>query len=282
MKVLVLGISGMAGHVIALKLLEAGYEVIGLSRKPGKLCKSIACDASNLNEVRRHIESGDYDLVVNCVGVLNQEAEQNPSRAIILNSALPHLIAETLELSRGRLIHISTDCVFSGKKGDYLSEDIPDASSVYGRSKALGEICDKRNLTFRTSIVGPDMQQKGIGLFNWFMKQQDTVKGYTHAVWTGVTTIVLAEAILAAIQENLTGLYQLVNQDQISKYELLRLFNQYCRNNVIEIQKDSSFCINKSLINTRTDFGYQAPSYEEMVREMSEWIQSHKNLYQYS
>ena len=178
-----------------------------------------------------------------------------------------------------KVIHMSTDCVFSGKKGQYTEYDFKDGDTFYDRSKALGEINNNKDLTFRNSIIGPDLNENGIGLFNWFMKQNDHVNGYSNAMWTGVTTLTLAKAMEKAIEENITGIYNLVNNTSISKYELIKLFNKYFKNNKIVISKFEDFKSDKSLIRTRNDFSFTVPSYEQMVFEMHEWVLKYKDLY---
>jgi len=168
---------------------------------------------------------------------------------------------------------------FSGKAGPYSENSFRDGETFYDRTKALGEVEDKKNLIFRNSIVGPDMKENGIGLFNWFMKQNDTINGYIKAIWTGVTTLTLAKAMERAVTENLAGIYNLVNNKSISKFDLLGLFNKYMRDDEILIKPSEAVNLNKSLINNRKDFSFVVPSYEQMVIEMKEWIYSHKELY---
>jgi len=168
---------------------------------------------------------------------------------------------------------------FLERKGNYIETDLKDSTEFYGRTKALGEIDNKKDLTFRTSIVGPDMKYNGIGLFNWFMKQKSPINGFTKVFWSGVTTIVLAKAIEKAINSNLSGVYHLTNNQKISKFELLMLFNKYFRNNEIEINEHDKIRLDKSLLNTRKDFSFDIPSYSEMVKEMKDWVISHKELY---
>lgn len=279
MKILVLGASGMAGHIITLYFKEQGYDVTGFTRKPISYCRNILGDATKPEDVMCAILSDDFDVIINCIGILNQFAEENKSKAVMLNGYLPHFIADTLRDRNTRLIHMSTDCVFAGNTGPYYEDSFPDGKLFYDRSKAIGEINDKRNLTFRNSIVGPDINEKGIGLFNWFMKQTGEVGGYTGAIWTGVTTITLAKAMEAAIEENLTGLYNLVNNDSINKHDLLGLFNKYFRDGKIKINPNDQLQLDKSLRRKRTDFSFVVPSYEQQVKEMAEWVHSHKEFY---
>lgn len=174
---------------------------------------------------------------------------------------------------------MSTDCVFSGKSGSYNEDSFRDGDTFYDRTKALGEVEDNKNLTFRNSIIGPDMKENGIGLFNWFMKQEGTINGYSKAIWTGVTTITLAKAMERAAIENITGIYNLVNNEGISKFDLTGLFNKYMKDENIKILPSDTVNLNKSLVNNRKDFSFEVPSYEDMVIDMQEWINNHKGLY---
>lgn len=279
MKILVLGGTGMAGHTISLYLKEAGHDITVFSRKKIDYCKNINGDVTDFQTLEKIIVEGNFDGVINAIGILNQEAEENKSSAVLINSYLPHLLSEITESTKTKIIHMSTDCVFSGKAGNYKEKSFKDGETFYDRSKALGELENNKDLTFRNSIIGPDMNEKGIGLFNWFMKQDSDVKGYSNAIWTGVTTLTLAKAIDQALKENITGIYNLVNNKYISKYELLVLFNKYFMQNKVSITPIDTPVIDKSLINTRNDFSFVVPSYETMILEMKEWIANNKELY---
>ncbi len=278
-KILVLGAAGMAGHLITIYFKERGYEVTAYTRQPFKHTKNIIGNALDTITFQKVLLDGNYDVVINCIGILNKDAEENQSLAVYLNSYLPHLIADILKDSGTKLIHMSTDCVFTGNTGPYYEDSLRDGVTFYDRSKALGEVDDNKNLTFRNSIIGPDMNENGIGLFNWFMKQKGEINGFTGAIWTGVTTLTLAKAMEQAIREDLSGLYNLVNNKSISKYELLCLFNKYFRNNEVIINKSDSLKLDKSLRNRRDDFSFVVPSYEQMIKEMSEWVKEHRDLY---
>jgi dTDP-4-dehydrorhamnose reductase len=278
-RILILGSIGMAGHTITLYFKERGYAVTAYSMSPFPYCSNIIGNAFETENFRSMISDGEYDVVINCIGILNQTAENNHSSALYLNSYLPHLIADTTKDKKTKLIQMSTDCVFAGNTGPYYEKSRPDGTTFYDRTKALGEVEDEKNLTFRNSIIGPDMNENGIGLFNWFMKQQGTIKGFTGALWTGVTTLTLAKAMEKGIEDNLCGLYNLVNNVSISKYDLLVLFNKYFRNNSLTILKNDELKLDKSLRNTRKDFSFVVPSYERMIREMKEWVDAHPTLY---
>ncbi len=279
MKILVLGGAGMAGHTISLYFKEASHDVTAFSRSKVNYCNNINGDVTSFENLKKIIIESQYDAVINAIGVLNQDAEDNKSNAVLLNSYLPHFLSDTTKNMGTRIIHLSTDCVFSGKAGGYSERSFRDGETFYDRSKALGEIENSKDLTFRSSIVGPDTKEKGIGLFNWFMKQEGTINGFTKAIWTGVTTLTLAKAMEQALKENLTGLYNLVNNQTITKYDLLKLFNKYMKDDKIEILPSDKVLLDKSLVNNRSDFSFEVPSYEAMIIEMSEWIYDHKELY---
>ncbi|WP_249659532.1 SDR family oxidoreductase [Lysinibacillus fusiformis] len=279
MKFLVLGASGMAGHTISIYLREQGYNVTTYTRTAFAYGNNITGDITDLNFLRSLLQDHQYDIVINCIGMLNKACEANPEKSIFLNSYLPHAIVSLLENRQTKLIHMSTDCVFSGENAPYYENSVQDGTTFYDRTKGLGEIDHTKHLTFRNSIIGPDLKMDGIGLFNWFMHQKGPIYGYTGAIWTGVTTLTLAKAMEQAAQEEITGLYHLVNTSPISKYDLLQLLNKHFMDHTIKITPDQLIDVNKTLINTRNDFSFSVPSYEEMIIDMKEWILQHKDLY---
>ncbi len=280
MKILVLGCNGMAGHLISLYFKEQGYEVVGFARQQSELLDStIVGDASDMSLIKKSIDEGSFDVVINCIGLLNQFAEENKAMAVLLNGYLPHYLTEITKDSKTKIIHMSTDCVFAGNDGPYYEDTFPNGATFYDRSKAMGEINTTKDLTFRNSIVGPDIKPSGIGLFNWFMKQEGDVSGYTGAIWSGVTTYTLAKAMERALKENLTGLYNLVNNESINKYDLLGLFNKYFRAGEVKIIPNDKLLLDKSLRRKREDFSFVVPTYEQQVEEMRDWVDMHKKLY---
>lgn len=280
MKILVLGCNGMAGHLISLYFNEQKHEVVGFARQQSALLDStVVGDASDFPLIQKTIEEGGFDAVINCIGLLNQFAEENKAMAVLMNGYLPHWLTEITKDTTTRIIHMSTDCVFAGNDGPYYEDTFPNGATFYDRSKAIGEINTKKDLTFRNSIVGPDIKPSGIGLFNWFMKQEGVVGGYTGAIWTGVTTYTLAKAMEQALKENLTGLYNLVNNESINKYDLLGLFNKYFRAGEVKINPNDKLQLDKSLKRKREDFSFVVPSYEQQVKEMREWVDAHHSLY---
>lgn len=275
MRILVLGSSGMLGHVVVQYFIEQGYEVGTVARiKNANYSLDVYDNMEGLEQIFNDFKP---EVVINCIGILNKVAEDNKYMAVKLNTLLPHYI-DMLSLKYNfKFIHISTDCVFEGTKGNYIESDYKDATSFYGQSKALGEINNNYNLTLRTSIIGPDINENGIGLFNWFMKQEREIGGYSKVIWTGVTTNELARCIEIAIKNNSIGLYHVCNNETINKYDLCHLFNKYFDKNLI-INKNDSVTSDKSIKNT-SGFDFGIPSYEEMIKQMKEWIDNHKEIY---
>lgn len=269
----------MAGHIVALYLKEQGHHVVGFARSQSDFVETLIGDAFDTNLIEKSIKDGDYDVVINCIGMLNKFAENDKASAAFLNGYLPHFLAKVTKDIKTQLIHMSTDCVFSGNTGPYTEISIPDGTTFYDRSKALGEVIDDKSLTLRNSIVGPDIKASGIGLLNWFMQQEGEVNGYTGAMWTGQTTLQLAKTMEAAAKAKVSGLINAVPSTNISKYELLKLFNHYLRNDEIKVNPVEGLVADKTLIRTNNSFDYQIPDYETMIREMAEWMRNHKELY---
>lgn len=279
MKVLVLGGAGMAGHVVATYLKGLGYAVDTLSGSRKLDEDTTILDATNTSALSSFLEDKQYDVVVNCIGVLVKQSEDRKDLASYLNGYLPHFLEHFYSTSDTKLIHLSTDCVFSGKNAPYKENSVYDGEIFYDRSKALGEVINNKDLTLRMSIIGPEIQSNGVGLFNWFMHQSGEISGYTGALWNGITTIELAKAIDQAIQQGLTGLYHLVPNRNISKYDLLGIFKDIFGRTDITISPNDSVKIDKTLINTRDDFAFEVSDYPSMIQEMKSWIDQHKDIY---
>lgn len=281
MRVLILGASGMAGHVISQYLRERGNDIITLSSNNKFDEHTHIVDAMNKAEMIKFLDSNVFEVVINCIGILIRASEDHKDRAAYLNGYLPHFLENYYQETSTKVIHLSTDCVFSGKNAPYYESSPYDGESFYDRSKALGEISNEKDLTFRMSIVGPDMQERGVGLFNWFMKQEKEISGYTKAIWSGVTTIELAKAIGAAIEQDLTGLYHLVSEKSISKFDLLDTVKEVFDRKDITIQPSDKISVDKTLVNTRKDFNFEVLDYLSMIEEMKAWIMDHSELYKH-
>lgn len=277
-KVVVLGSTGMAGHVVAQYLQEREYEIYRVSINEESGLKCAAIDVSDMPALERWLDSIQPDIIVNCIGLLQKASEERPDLAVIINSYLPKRLEYKYKSTETKLIHLSTDCVFSGNRGGYHEDDLQDGRTIYDRSKALGEVNNGKDLTFRMSIIGPDRDPKGTGLFNWFMQQTGSIGGYRKAIWNGITTIELARGIDAAIKADLTGVYHLVSPQPIDKYHLLKLFKEVF-NREIEINPNDTIVLDKSLINTRFDFDFNVKSYYEQIQDMHKWMQNHLQFY---
>jgi len=281
MKVLVLGASGMLGHTVANYFLERGHEVTTYSRKPVPFGRNITGDITDPFFLTSLLQGDNYDAVINCIALF-QGADDKSADAIYLNSYLPHQISSMLRGTGTRLIHISSDGIFSGLTGPYSESSLPDGTGYYSRSKALGEVSDTDNLTFRTSIIGPDINPAGVGLLNWFMQQPEDaqLKGFSRVIWTGVSSLTLAQAAEQALLQNLTGIYHLVNGHSISKYELVKLFKDTFRpNSPLIIEPSDTIRSDRTLVDNRKDFDFDIPSYQQMLADLKIWVTSHPDLY---
>lgn len=280
MKVLVLGVSGMLGHAVFRTLdRDPAFEVWGTARNssvrqyfPDNLHDRIEAgiDVLDIDGLLAALGRLRPEVIVNCVGLIKQSAQSNdPLVALPINSLLPHRLARAAALLGSRLIHISTDCVFSGTRGGYREADDSDATDLYGMSKFIGEVDYPNAITLRTSIIGPELSGSR-GLLGWFLSQEGTVKGYKKAIFSGLPTYELASVIGTHVipQPDLTGVYH-VSADPISKFELLQIVAK-AYGKRINISPDEAVAIDRSLdaskFNSAT--GYCAPSWPVLVDMM--------------
>ena len=281
-KVLVLGSGGMLGHVVFTYLNDLNkYELFNSSYPKSFNSQSILLDATDKLQIEKTIEEIKPNVIINCVGILIKGSQQNPANAIYLNSFLPHQLSQLQHEHGGRLIHISTDCVFSGKKGGYKEDDFRDAYDTYGLSKALGEVINNIDLTLRTSIVGPELKENGEGLLHWFFNQNGKINGFINTYWSGVTTLFLASAIEKAIDENITGLYHVTNGIKINKFDLLSLAKKVWKRNDLIVNQYDGGLVDKSFFNTRKDKIIKVPNYEEMFYELKKFMELHPSFYRH-
>ena len=278
-KVLLFGATGMAGHIAYYYLLNTGkYEITNVVFRTPLTEDSIIVDVTNRDAVAEVVRRVQPGIILNCVGVLIKGSKEHPDNAILINAYFPHLLKKMADEIGAKLIHISTDCVFSGKRGNYTEDDFRDADDVYGRSKALGEVINDKDLTIRTSIIGPELKKNGEGLFHWFMNQHGEINGFKTAIWGGVTTLELAKAIDSAIVQNKSGLVQLSNGVGIAKYDLLQLFKKIWHKQDVEILPFDGNGITKSIAKSMR-FDYEVPTYEQMLMDQYDWMNAHKDLY---
>jgi dTDP-4-dehydrorhamnose reductase len=276
MKILVLGASGMLGHKV-WSILGSRFETLGTVREPtahpvfaggDRIVTGVRVD--DFPSVHRVVSEGRPDVVVNCVGIVKQlSAAHAHIPSITVNALFPHQLADLTASIGARMIQISTDCVFSGRRGGYREDDEPDPIDLYGRTKLLGETGYDHTLTIRTSIIGRELAGAH-GLLEWFLAQEGEVRGYTKAIFSGVTTQTLAETIAQLIvdQPALAGTWHVAGE-KISKYDLLcRLAELYERD--VEIKPDDSVVIDRSLDDTRfrTATELPRPGWDDMLEEL--------------
>lgn len=280
-KVLILGGSGMLGHKL-WQVLASRFESYVTFRSsfdkyrhydlfdPTRVVEQVS--AENFESVAQALATVRPAVVINCIGIIKQVPEaQDPLVSISINALFPHRLAQACRNAGIRLIHVSTDCVFSGRKGAYIEEDLPDPCDLYGRTKLLGEVVTDGCLTLRTSIIGRELASAH-GLFEWFFRQRgNTVNGYTRAIYSGFPTLILAELIGDIIEKypTLSGLWH-ISSEPISKYALLFLIKEIFKLD-IRIVKDSTFFCDRSLDSSRFRevTGYEPPTWPEMIAAMA-------------
>lgn len=291
MRILILGGSGMLGHRLWVELSKVHQTWItvrasarSMPNLPGVNRDHIRenVEATNFDEIIRALASIQPDVVINCIGLVKQLPLSNdPLTSLEINALLPHRISLISRASKIRMIHFSTDCVFSGKKGrPYSEDDQSDAEDLYGRSKFLGEVLyGPHTLTLRTSIIGRELQ-RGYGLVDWFLGQTGMVKGYQRAIFSGFTTGMIARILLECVLPNtkLAGVYH-VSSEAISKYDLLCLLKE-AYGKKIDIQPDTEVISNRALDSSRfrLETGFRPPSWPDMIRAMRDVDNLYTNL----
>lgn len=283
MRILVLGASGMLGNAMLRVLSEnAGHEVSGTVRSAmvkkhfaSPLAEKIVVgvDVENADSLMRVFNELRPEVVINCIGLVKQLAEaDDPLAALPINALLPHRLARLCGLLGARLVHVSTDCVFNGAKGNYVESDPSDAEDLYGKSKYLGEVTYPHTITLRTSIIGHEISGNH-GLVGWFLAQQGHVKGYRKAIFSGLPTVELSRVVrdFVLVRPALCGLYH-VAAAPIAKYDLLQLVaSAYGKE--IDIEPDDRVTIDRSLDASRfrEATSYVAPSWSELVARMRDF-----------
>lgn len=280
MRVLVFGASGMIGNAMFRVLAgHPGWEVWGTIRSDsdkqyfhssirGSLITGVFAEC--LDAIVSTFSLIKPNVVVNCIGLTKHQADgDKPLRVIPLNALFPHRLSELSAVAGARLIHISSDCVFSGTRGSYCEDDIPDALDLYGRSKYLGEVSDLQSVTLRTSTIGHELHSC-LGLLEWFMAQDGACKGYAKAIFSGLTSVEFARIVRDYVipHPELQGLYH-VGGDPISKYDLLQeVAAVYGKQG--DLRPDENLVIDRSLDSTRfrQATGYQPPSWADLIRSM--------------
>ena len=283
MKILVIGCNSVLGQVVSLYCIQQGHRVNGLDNK--HLYDFGFHNFYQFEIVKEEFMSifavasaGRYDAIINCAALLIKDSESNPELARIVNSDFPHFLERMFKDSKTIIVHRSTDCIFSGKKGNYTLNDEPDGHSVYAKTKACGELNNPKDITIRTSLIGPDRNIAAPDLFGWFNNLRGVVRGFANSIWTGITTIEYAKEALYLIEKKAHGVFQCVPDKSISKYELLLLFEKFFPKNrtIIKIDNERN---DKSLKQEIGNYGLYVPSYEEQIKEMKDWIDKQYKKY---
>jgi dTDP-4-dehydrorhamnose reductase len=280
-KVLVLGSTGMLGHIVHYYLDSINiYELYNLSFRNKLNSKTIIEDVSDQQKLSNLINEICPDVIINCIGILIKGSNENIKNAIYINGYFPHWLKDICKEIDCKLIHISTDCVFSGKNGGNAENSIKDAIDDYGKTKSLGEFDSLNHLCIRTSIIGPELKQNGEGLMHWLFNHKGIIYGFQNAYWSGVTTLELAKAIHFSIENNISGLWNFTNGEPISKFELIeKIIKIYSlKNRILKPSKEKYS--NKSLISTR-GINFNVPSYDQMLKELLIYFKKNIDLYSY-
>ncbi len=282
MKVVVFGVTGMLGHAMFRILSEDSRLIVYGTARKEDTCRYFSDQLNNRLITGVDVENYDSlvgvfttvnpDVVVNCVGIIKQlPSADDPLQAIPINALLPHQLAMLCQKNgkKARLIHFSTDCVFSGIKGNYIESDIPDSWDLYGRSKLLGEVDCVHAVTLRTSMIGHELSGKR-SLLNWFLAQEKSVRGFARAIFSGLTTVELARVVHNVILRwpDLYGIYH-VGAQAINKFELLNLISKIYQKE-IEIIRDESLVVDRSLNSERfmKATGYVSPEWPLLIQNM--------------
>lgn len=273
MKLLILGGNGMAGHIMVDYFRRQGAHSVFYTTRDVSDPNGLLLDVNDCYMVDRLVEAVHPDVIVNAVGVLNSFADEDKITAYHINGFLPHRLRRIADTIGARLIHISTDCVFSGDRGAYREDDVTDGTSAYAITKALGEVLDAGHLTIRTSIIGPEIRKGGIGLMHWFMSCTGEVGGYTRVFWNGVTTLELAKWVDHYLASPVSGLIHLAHPVPVSKHDLLVLFKQIWDKQDVVILPDDSVVQDRTLVSTREDVKTDLPDYSTMLKELALWME---------
>ena len=262
MKITVFGSNGMAGHIIVAYLRQQGHEVTALDRTH--------VDVENPREVHAVLRCVDADFVINCVGLLVKDSNDRPDRAALINAWFPHALEQHFKNTATRVVHLSTDCVFDGNKGDYIETDMHTETNSYGHSKSLGEINNSKDITFRMSIIGPELKA-GTGLLDWVRTNPDkNLTGWNNAWWNGITTLQLAKCIDQYIKNPcVSGVYHLVNNRiRITKYNLLLLIDRTYSLGKNIASTAGPKPVNKVLVDTRGEVDWAIQDYPTQLEEL--------------
>lgn len=282
MKILIIGGQGMLGHQLFLTLKQrhhvcvtlredlSAYKIYNLYDRSNSYTEIDVCDRDALQNVLSEFQP---QVVINAVGVVKQlKLAKEAIPSIEINALFPHRLALMCKQFNARMVHISTDCVFSGKKGQYTENDFSDAEDLYGRSKFLGEVHEAHCITIRSSIIGLELSRK-TGLIEWFLAQKGVIKGFKKAIYSGITTKEMSRVIEMILTDfpNMSGVWHVSSDTSINKFQLLTQFSLLLKRNDIEIIPDDDFVCDRSLVSDRfkAATGYKAPDWSSLLMELA-------------
>ena len=292
MRILVFGATGMLGHTVFKFLNQTNHNIECYGSIRNKKDEElfdihfsknlrIFDGFNNLDKLEKFIKKVEPQVILNCIGLIKQrDNSENQPEAIFINSLLPHQISKVCNELGIRLIHFSTDCVFSGSKGNYKESDLPDARDIYGLAKFMGEINNKNSLTIRTSIIGHELKNS-LGLLEWFLGEKREITGYSKAIFSGLTTLEVSRFLLDHIFKNnkIYGVYHLASEP-ITKLKLLEIINNVYKSKK-NIISSSSLKINRSLDGSKLIelTKYKVPNWEEMIKDLYRWNKNYEKVF---
>lgn len=284
MRILILGGDGMLGHQllkswqqhhevrVTLRGEQSRYNQFGLFNPDNSY---YGIDVRKFSDLEAVVHTFRPEAIINAVGIVKQRAEADDAiLSLEINSLLPHRLSRLCTETGARLVHLSTDCVFSGNKGMYTEDDLEDARDIYGRSKLMGEVHDAHAVTIRTSIIGLELSRNK-SLIEWYLVQKGRISGFTRAIYSGFTTLEMARIIEKVLLEytSISGLWHVASAP-INKYELLKRLGELLGRDDIELLPDDEFFCERSLDASRfnSETGYQPPSWDAMLTELAQQI----------
>ncbi len=278
MRLLVIGCNGLIGHIVALYFKEKGHDVYGYDPEVADFVPQAIGDYYSANQITVAINSFKPEAIINCTAIVNQAAEDDKAEAVFFNAYLPHLLEKITADTEIVVVHRSTDCIFSGNRGQYVLQDSPDATSFYARTKAVGELDNGKDITIRVSLIGPALKENDGSLLNWYLTQKGEVNGFINAIWTGLTTLEFAKTIECLLLQKAHGVFQAAPIRPISKFELISLFEKYfpADRTIVPVNNKR---VDKSLVPFWGEYNITIKDYEDQIIEMKQWIESHPGLY---
>lgn len=280
MKILVIGSSGMVGHMLTLRLLETGYDVTDIARSHKLRKETLLIDINDLESIKDVVMNGEYNYIFNCIAVLVKQSETERLNAVYVNSYFPQLLVSWCSNMESKVIHLSSGGVFGGKEEFYLENSSLSPQNFYATTKAAGEFNNNKDLVIRSDFWGADIKKKGQAIFNWFVQENGNVRAFDNIYFNGVSNYEFVNFVLTLFNRSVSGLIHLGAEKAISKGNMLRLIKEKLNlQNINLIAADNT----KStvLLKNNNYIGYKVNSYEKMIDDLQKWIRDHKTFYEH-